>query len=72
MILKEYKNFEIPSGGSKIWDRWTKWLEAARERPSVVETTSDAKHYRQILERYANNTAQSEAARETRAGRSFH
>ena len=72
LILKEYKDFEIPSGGSKTWDRWSKWLEAAKQRPSVVETTSEAEHYRQILERYANNTAQSEAARETRAGRSFH
>lgn len=72
MILKEYKNFEIPSGGSQTWDKWSKWLEAVKQRPSVVETTSEEEHYRQILERYANNTAQSEAARETRAGRSFH
>ena len=72
LILKEYKDFEIPSGGSKTWERWSKWLEAAKQRPSVVETTSETKHYRQVLERYANNTAQSEAARETRAGRSFH
>ena len=72
LILKEFKDFEIPSGGSKTWDRWSQWLEAAKQRPSVIETTSEAEHYRQILERYANNTAQSEAARETRAGRSFH
>lgn len=71
LILKEYKDFEIPSGGSEVWDRWTKWLEAAKQRPSVIETTSEAQHYRPILERYANNTAQSEAARDTRAGKSF-
>ncbi len=61
-----------PFWGIQDMDRWSKWLEAAKQRPSVVETTSEAQHYQQILERYANNTAQSEAARETRAGRSFH
>lgn len=51
LTLKEYKDFEITSGGSKTWDRWSKWLEAAKQRPSVDETTSEAEHYRQILER---------------------
>ncbi|DBA98814.1 TPA: hypothetical protein ACH3X1_014578 [Trebouxia sp. C0004] len=70
LILKEYKDFEIPSGGCKVWNRWSKWLEAVRQRPTVVnetiniETISGAEHYRQILKRYANNTAQSEAASE--------
>lgn len=72
LILKEYKGFEIPSSGSSTWDRWSKWLEACRNRKSVIQTTSEAEHYREILERYANNTAQSEAARTTRAGGSFH
>lgn len=72
LILKEYKGFEIPSSGSRTWDRWSKWLEASKNRASVVETTSEAEHYKEILERYANGTAQSEAARTTKAGGSFH
>lgn len=71
VILKEYKDFEIPSSGSPVWDRWSKWLEACKERKSVVETTSEPEQYRKTLERYANNTTQSEAAKATRAGRVF-
>lgn len=51
--------------------RWSKWLEACKERKSVVETTSEPEQYRKTLERYANNTTQSEAAKATRAGRVF-
>ena len=71
-IMKEFKNFEIPSSGSPTWDRWTQWLEACKARPSVVATTSEQQHYRKTLKRYADGTAQSEAARATKAGKSFY
>ena len=69
--MKEFKGFEIPSSGSPTWERFSKWLEAGRARLSVMETTSELEHYKQILERYAKNEAQSEAAKATRAGKSF-
>ena len=46
-------------------------MSACTGRKSVVRTTSDVEHYMQILERYANDTAQSEAAKATRAGKRF-
>lgn len=59
------------SGGSdeEIWARWRKWLAAVQSRKSVKETTSETEHYLPIYKRYADNTAQSEMAKATRAGR---
>ena len=70
-VMKELKGFEVPSSGSAVWERYARWLEAGRARPSVIETTSEIEHYLQILERYAKNEAQSEAAKATRAGKRF-
>ncbi len=66
-ILKERRDFEFPKEG-KTWQRYHRWFEAVVDRPSVVNTTSDWEGYKVILERYANNTAQSEAAKAIRAG----
>lgn len=46
-------------------------MAACTSRDSVQDTTSDLVHYLQILERYANDTAQSEAAKATRQGKVF-
>ncbi|KAI2788440.1 hypothetical protein POX_e06456 [Penicillium oxalicum] len=51
------------------WARWRKWLFAINGRESVQNTTSEMKHYMPIYKRYADNTAQSELAKATRAGR---
>ncbi|KAJ5090334.1 hypothetical protein N7532_009018 [Penicillium argentinense] len=52
-----------------VWARWRKWISAVEGRKSVVETTSAKEHYLPIYRRYAENTAQSELAKATRAGR---
>ncbi|KAK9805039.1 hypothetical protein WJX73_005676 [Symbiochloris irregularis] len=69
--LKQFKGFEIPKAGSPVWDRWGLWMESCASRDSVKNTSSDQQHYLQILERYANDTAQSEAAKATRKGEVF-
>lgn len=72
----EFKNggLGIPSKGKggpeeEIWSRWRTWLTAIESRRSIKETTSDLAHYLPIYKRYADNTAQSELAKATRAGR---
>lgn len=52
-----------------VWERWRKWLEAVEARKSVKETMSDREHYLPIYQRYADDKAQSELAKATRAGR---
>lgn len=52
-----------------VWERWWKWLEAVKQRKSVQDTMSETEHYLPIYKRYADNTAQSELAKATRAGR---
>lgn len=74
-VFDEFKHgLGLPAegaGGSDeaIWARWRKWLAAVESRKSVKETTSETEHYLPIYKRYADNTAQSELARATRAGR---
>ena len=59
---------QTPKG--EVWaKRWEKWLNNLQERESVVNTTSEKKHYLPIYERYANDTAQSELAKATREGK---
>lgn len=53
----------------EVWRRWRKWLRAIEGRSSVRETTSEREYYIPIYKRYADNTAQSEPAKATRAGR---
>lgn len=64
----------IPAEGAggldgPVWDRWRKWLVAIEGRDSVKATTSQREYYLPIYKRYADNTAQSELAKATRAGR---
>lgn len=56
-------------GEDKVWKRWSVWSEAISKRKSVVETLSDRDHYIPIYQRYADDKAQSELAKATRAGR---
>lgn len=75
-VFDEFKSggLGIPvegQGGSDeaVWSRWRKWLSAIEERKSIQETTSEMEYYLPIYKRYADNTAQSELAKATRAGR---
>lgn len=52
-----------------VWQRWRTWMAALEARKSVRETTSEREYYLPIYQRYADNTAQSELAKATRAGR---
>ncbi|KAH7558231.1 hypothetical protein BM1_05503 [Bipolaris maydis] len=53
----------------EVWKRFRKWLAAVEARKSVKETLSDRQHYLPIYQRYAEDRAQSEAAKAIRAGR---
>lgn len=75
-VFDEYKigGLGIPAEGQggadeAVWQRWRTWLRAVEGRRSIRETTSEKKHYLPIYQRYADNTAQSELAKATRAGR---
>lgn len=52
-----------------VWARLRKWKAAVEERPSVRDTTSEREKYLPIYQRYADDTAQSEMAKASRAGR---
>lgn len=49
--------------------QWKAWAENLGKRESVLKTQSDSEHYFTIFVRYLNDTAQSEGAKATRAGR---
>lgn len=78
-VLDEFKGGQtIPDPGSEeeeegedaeAWARWRAWLRAASERDSVKRTTSEKQYYVPIYKKYADNIAQSELAKATRAGR---
>ncbi|KAM5460205.1 putative glutathione transferase [Microsporum ferrugineum] len=54
-----------------IWNRWRLWMAEVETRKSVVSTTSDKEHSIPIFKRYADDVAQSELAKATRAGKGF-
>lgn len=56
-------------GDEKWVKRWGRWLKAVEGRESVVQSTSEREHYLPIYKRYADDVAQSELAKATRAGR---
>ncbi|KAJ5836087.1 hypothetical protein N7447_002113 [Penicillium robsamsonii] len=75
-VFDEFKSggLGIPREGGggadeSIWSRWRTWPAAIESRRSIKKTTSDRAHYLPIYKRYADNTAQSELAKATRAGR---
>ncbi|KAI0121891.1 putative glutathione-S-transferase theta, GST [Daldinia grandis] len=74
-VFEEFKGgLYIPQPGQggpdeEAWGRWRKWLDAVSSRDSVKKTTSDHEHYVPIYKRYADDLAQSELAKATRAGR---
>jgi len=64
----------IPAKGNggadeEIWNRWRQWSQAIESRQSVIDTLSDREKYMPIYTRYAEDRAQSELAKATRAGR---
>lgn len=74
-VFDHYKGgLKLPREGEgsvdeKSWNRWRQWLAAVEERKSIKETTSETEYYLPIYQRYADNTAQSELAKATRAGK---
>ncbi|KAK6354543.1 hypothetical protein TWF696_003686 [Orbilia brochopaga] len=53
----------------EIWARWTKYTKAIEELQAVKDTTSDREKFFPIYQRYADNTAESEAAKAIREGK---
>lgn len=74
-VFDEFKHgLGIPlegNGGADevVWARWKKWINAVQARSSIRETTSEKEHYLPIYRRYADDKAQSELAKATRAGK---
>jgi len=75
-VFDEFKGgLKIPSKGEgkdeeeKKWERWRVWLDAVQERDSVKNTMSEREYYLPIYKRCADDVAQSELAKATRAGR---
>lgn len=76
-VFDEYKpgGLGIPGDGEgsaedqDVWKRWKKWMGAVEGTRSVQDTMSEKEHYLPIYKRYADNVAQSELAKATRAGR---
>lgn len=56
-------------GDEAVWGRLRKWTAAVEERPSIRDTTSEREKYLSIYQKYADDTAQSEMAKASRAGR---
>lgn len=52
-----------------LWARLREWKAAVESRPSVRDTLSEREHYLPIYKRYADDTAMSELAKASRAGR---
>ncbi|KAF2800775.1 glutathione S-transferase [Melanomma pulvis-pyrius CBS 109.77] len=52
-----------------VWERWRVWVGAVEARESVRRTLSEREFYLPIYQRYAEDRAQSELAKATRAGR---
>jgi glutathione S-transferase len=52
-----------------VWGRLRKWKAAVEQRPSIRNTTSEREKYLSIYQKYADDTAQSEMAKASRAGR---
>ncbi|KAK9805035.1 hypothetical protein WJX73_005038 [Symbiochloris irregularis] len=71
-VMKHFKGFDMPQRGSgPVWSRWWTFVEAVQTRKSVVDTTSELEHYLPNLQKYANDTAQTQAAKATREGRDY-
>ncbi len=51
------------------WDRWLQFKLAVDGLPAIKDTLSESKYYLPIYQRYAENRAQSEAAKAIRAGK---
>lgn len=72
-VMKKYRNFELPTEGGEnnVWSRFKTWEDAAVNRQSVKNTSSDDEKYFHVYKRYAENTTQSEVAKATRAGKAL-
>jgi len=62
---------EAGEGGADeaLWARLRNWKDAVESRPSIRDTLSESEHYLPIYKRYADDTAMSEMAKASRAGR---
>ncbi|KAH9880118.1 hypothetical protein J1614_002144 [Plenodomus biglobosus] len=62
---------EVGKGGEEedVWKRFRVWHEKVENRKSVKATLSEKQHYLPLYQRYAEDRAQSEAAKAIRAGR---
>ena len=73
LILEHFKARDLgipaPGQGSEDDKIWRRWVGAIEEREVVKKTLGEREHYLPIYKRYADNTAQSELAKATRAGR---
>ncbi|KAK6356863.1 hypothetical protein TWF718_001203 [Orbilia javanica] len=73
-IFDEFKgnggNWPTAKDG-EVWARWEKYVSAVKGLQALKDTTSDKEHYLPLYKRYADNVAQSEAAKAIRDGRAI-
>lgn len=53
----------------ELGERWAEWMTAVEKRDSVKFSMSEREYYLPIYKRYAEDKAQSELAKATRAGK---
>lgn len=70
-VFEHFKGgLEVPrEGEGGVWERFAAWKEAVEDLRSVRETLSEREYYLPIYQRYADDTAQSEMAKASRAGK---
>ncbi|KAJ3042894.1 hypothetical protein HDV00_006456 [Rhizophlyctis rosea] len=72
IVLKHYRNFELPTGPEEAWGRYNKWVEAVKAHPAVAATVSDTEKYLESYKRYADGSANSKVAQAVRSGKTIY
>lgn len=68
-VFDEFKGgLTLPAAEGWV-GRWQSWFEAMEGRRSLRETSSEREHLKPMYKKYADDIAQSELAKATRAGR---
>ncbi|OTA01635.1 glutathione-S-transferase theta [Trichoderma parareesei] len=71
-LINHYKpgGLQIPGEGGEdnVWTRWSSWMKAIEDRPSVKDTWSEEDKYIEVYKRYAEDKTNSQVGQATRKG----
>ena len=65
-LVEHYRGFKVPDSGD--FHRFHQWLEAVKKLECVSKTVVETERLIEFTANYADNTAQSEAAKAIRKG----